>query len=203
MEREDDEADLIIPLETDDADFGMIQTDRKGQMICTICSLVFKSKLRFGIHRRRHFALDHFVCPICSKGFIKLSQCQAHELKEHKQQDNDTTDHSASSSSSQSRIYTFRTRNARKTHNYNETPEFDENDLTSRVPSTSLYPYNGPEPTHIYEPYEIEVKYGRNERKSHSKMQAKYTLECQKRAKRSKSNIWLLATGSVFGKSSL
>ena len=180
MEREDDEADLIVPLEIDDADFGQIETDRFGKMVCSICSLVFKNKLRYGIHQRRHYALDHFRCPVCSKGFTKLSQCQAHELKEHKQDDG------PSSAASASRLYSFRTRNARKTHNYNENPEFDEEELTLVVPSTSLYPYRGPELTHHYEPYEIEIKYGKSEKKSHSKMKSKYTLECQKRAKRSK-----------------
>jgi len=182
MERDDDEVDLIIPLETDDTDFGVIQPDKNGQMVCSICSTVFRNKLRYGIHQRRHFARDHFKCPVCSKGFTKLSQCQTHELKEH----NSTKSGSPPSKNSpEKRGYTFRTRNARKTHNFNESLEFEEADMTVIVPSTTLYPYRGPDVVGPYKAYEIEVKYGRPERKSHSRLLAKYVIETQKRCRRS------------------
>lgn len=112
----------------------------------------------------------HFIILVTT-----LSQCQAHEYKEHQQmQDKDNPDGPK---------YYFRTRNARKATNNVLDVDLTDEDLISILPSTCLCPYDGPSITDMYQAYQIELKYGRNDRKSHSKIQSKYALECQKRSK--------------------
>lgn len=42
---DDEDDDLIIPLETEDCDFGSAEVDSRGQMVCSVCSIIFKVRL--------------------------------------------------------------------------------------------------------------------------------------------------------------
>jgi len=79
----------VITLGDENDDDALNALD-ETKMVCHRClprSSVFFKKTTFLLHRRRHVARHHFACPICKKGFTKLSFCLAHEFKVHQSQD--------------------------------------------------------------------------------------------------------------------